>query len=106
MTNQGPIKKKKKKIFAWISGTSHELFAWLSDVLFKYIVNKKAWKKRWGRKEIDDIKSESMWLMRKESDLDGYSSFFLILSLSDINSCANHIVCGHGLQKKKQEKDY
>jgi len=26
MTNQGPV---KKKIFAWISGTSQELFAWL-----------------------------------------------------------------------------
>lgn len=92
MTNQDPIFFNK-------SGTSHELFAWLSDVLFKYIVNKK-WKKRWGRKEIDDIKSQSLWLMRKESDLDGYSSCFLILSLSDVNSSAHHIVCSHGLPKK------
>lgn len=44
-----------------------------------------------------------MWLMRKESDLDGYSSFFLILSLSDINSCAHHIVCGHGLQNSRKK---
>ncbi len=33
--------KLRTNFFCTKSGTSHELFAWLSDVLFKYIVNKK-----------------------------------------------------------------
>lgn len=34
-------KSRPNGFFFTKSGTSQELFAWLSDVLFKYIVNKK-----------------------------------------------------------------
>ncbi len=88
----------KTQFFFVLNLKPHMNYLHGSLMYYSNTLSTKKWKKRWGRTEIDD--TQSLLLTRKESDLDGYSSCFLILSLSDINSCAHHIVCSHGLPKK------